>query len=115
MTQEEEAPPPPPLEGLTLEFRESVTYKKWRSDIIEKKPDATTHQIDTAIWWYLCRPDMFECEAGRKLLSSLEGRRSRRGSNEIQALHQVEEEGEEEEEDAGPEHEQLTPPPVHVP
>jgi hypothetical protein len=89
------SPSPPPIEGLTLEFRDSVTYKKWRSDILEKKPDATTHEIDTAIWWYLCRPDMFECEAGKELLASLEGRR-RRGANEIQAVVE-----EEEEEDAG--------------
>jgi hypothetical protein len=60
--------------GLTLEFRKSVAYKKMQSDILKIAPESTQFEIDTAIWWFISRPDLFTCDEGSDILERLEDR-----------------------------------------
>jgi hypothetical protein len=60
--------------GLTLEFRKSVAYKKMQSDILKIAPESTQFEVDTAIWWYISRPDLFTCDEGSDILERLQNR-----------------------------------------
>jgi hypothetical protein len=60
--------------GLTMQFRETVVYKKMVSDILHLSPNASSFEIDTAIWWFMSYPDMFESEQGMSLMDALEKR-----------------------------------------
>jgi hypothetical protein len=64
-------------DGLTCEFRDSVKYQSWRADILQKIPGASDFFIDTAIYWYLSRPDMFETEDGKRWIADMEARKRR--------------------------------------
>jgi hypothetical protein len=41
------------------------------ADILRLSPNASSFEVDTAIFWYISRPDLFECEEGRNLMSSM--------------------------------------------
>jgi hypothetical protein len=60
--------------GLTVRFRESVVYKKMVADILKLSPSASSFEIDTAIWWYMSHPDMFESEEGKSIIKGMEER-----------------------------------------
>jgi hypothetical protein len=60
--------------GLTLEFRKSVAYKKMQSDILKIAPESTQFEVDTAIWWFISRPDLFTCDEGSDILERLQSR-----------------------------------------
>jgi hypothetical protein len=60
--------------GLTLEFRKSVAYKKMQSDILKIAPESTQFEVDTAIWWFISRPDLFTCAEGSDILERLQSR-----------------------------------------
>jgi hypothetical protein len=60
--------------GLTMQFRETVVYKKMVADILHLSPNASSFEIDTAIWWYISYPDMFESEHGMSLIDAMEKR-----------------------------------------
>jgi hypothetical protein len=62
-------------DGLTCEFRDSVKYQAWRADILQKIPGASDFFIDTAIWWYISKPDMFESEDGKRWIAEMEARK----------------------------------------
>jgi hypothetical protein len=60
--------------GLTMEFRESDVYKKMVADILRLAPDASGYEVDTIIWWYMSRPDLYDCDEGKYLLREMENR-----------------------------------------
>jgi hypothetical protein len=62
-------------DGLTCEFRDSVQYQVWRADILQKIPGASDFFVDTAIWWYISKPDMFETEDGKRWIAEMEARK----------------------------------------
>jgi hypothetical protein len=64
-------------DGLTCEFRDSVKYQSWRADILQKIPGASDFFVDTAIYWYLSKPDMFETEDGKRWIAEMEARKRR--------------------------------------
>jgi hypothetical protein len=62
----------PSDKGLTKEFRDSDTYIKYRADILAR--GINEMWVDQIIWWYISRPDMFTCEAGKKMMSEFDAR-----------------------------------------
>jgi hypothetical protein len=62
----------PAEQGLTKEFRDSETYIKFRTDILAR--GIAEMWVDQIIWWYISRPDMFTCEAGKKMMAEFDER-----------------------------------------
>jgi hypothetical protein len=60
--------------GLTMQFRQSIVYKKMVADILKLSPNASSFEIDTAIWWYISYPQMFESEEGKSLIEGMKER-----------------------------------------
>jgi hypothetical protein len=84
-------------DGLTAEFRDSVQYQAWRADILQKIPSASDFFIDTAIYWYMAKPDMFETEDGKRWIAEMDERK--RASRIIKPIVEEEEEGEDGDDD----------------
>jgi hypothetical protein len=60
--------------GLTMQFRQTTVYQKMVADILHLSPNASSFEIDTAIWWFMAYPDMFESEQGISLIDAMEKR-----------------------------------------
>jgi hypothetical protein len=73
-TQEEIQPQSemPSGKGLTKEFRDSELYIKYKKDILARGIDEMW--VDQIIFWYVSRPDMFTCEAGKKMMAEFDAR-----------------------------------------
>jgi hypothetical protein len=72
--------------GLTLEFRKSVAYQKMQADILKIAPESTQFEVDTAIWWYISRPDLFSCEEGSDLFDKLKDRVAKKTGTDYKEL-----------------------------
>jgi hypothetical protein len=80
----------PAEQGLTKEFRDSDTYRKYRSDILARGIEEMW--VDQIIFWYISRPDMFETEAGKKMMAEFDARVAEsKKATEGQPNRQVEE------------------------
>jgi hypothetical protein len=60
--------------GLTVQFRKTPVYAKMVADILALAPHASQYEIDTCIWWYISKPDMYDCDEGKELLRAIDAR-----------------------------------------
>jgi hypothetical protein len=58
--------------GLTQEFRKGPVYWKMKSDIKRMQPDASDFEVDTCIWWYISKPDLFDTQEGKLQMQDLD-------------------------------------------